>query len=449
MGANIGTTMTAQLIAFKLSDIAPFILFLGMIMTIFIKKRLLARIGYIILGFGILFVGLGLMSQAMVPLQSNESFRSFLVNFKNPIIGVLVGALFTAVIQSSSASIGIVQALAMLGLIGLDSAVYVILGQNIGTCITAVLAAIGTSINSKRTAGIHLLFNILGTLIFLIILIPFPIIIDWVESLSGGNISRQIANFHTIFNVTVTILLFPFAKQMIKLISIILPEKYDPDMIERKLKYLNDRFAHNSSMILTLTLKEIKRLGEIVNENLKLSIESFFEVSEKKTEKVLETEITVDFLSDEIIKCLIDFGGEDLPEHDLKILGSLHHVIIDLERISDHAENIAEYCMTLSEKKIQMSPEGIEELRSMCEGVINVMNTSLDIFNNRDLQLLEMFNPLEEDVDRMEETFVNNHIKRLHGKSCDPQAGVIFTNMISDLERVADHATNIAYSIQS
>lgn len=293
------------------------------------------------------------------------------------------------------------------------------------------------------------MFNIIGTIVFLIILLPFPMIVDWIESISGDNISRQIANFHTLFNITVTILLFPFAKQMIKLISLILPEKYDPTVVERKLKYLNDRFAHNSSMILTLTLKELKRLGEIVNDNLKLSIESFFETSEKKTQKVFETEATVDFLSDEIIKCLIDFGGEDLPEHDLKVLGSLHHVIIDLERISDHAENIAEYSMLLAEKKIQMSPEGIEELRSMCEGVITIMNTSLDILNRRDTQLLEMFNPLEEDVDRMEETYVNNHIRRLHGKACDPQAGVIFTNMISDLERVADHATNIAYSIRS
>jgi phosphate:Na+ symporter len=232
MGANIGTTITAQLIAFKLSDIAPFFLFIGMVFTVFVKKRVLSRFGEIILGFGILFVGLTLMSQAMEPLREVEAFRNLLVSFKSPIVGVLFGAVFTAIIQSSSASVGILQALAGLGLIGLDSAVYVILGQNIGTCVTAILAAIGTSANSKRTAGIHLMFNILGTIIYLIIVAIFPAIISWVASFSPGNISRQIANFHTLFNVSITILLFPFAKQMVKLITRVIPEKHEPDRVE-------------------------------------------------------------------------------------------------------------------------------------------------------------------------------------------------------------------------
>ena len=275
MGANIGTTITGQLIAFKLSDIAPFILFIGMLMTIFSKKRKVSKIGEIVLGFGLLFVGITLMSQAMDPLKENEQFRSFLVNFKNPVVGILVGTIFTAVIQSSSASVGILQTLAVLGLIGLDNAVYVILGQNIGTCITAILAAIGTSANSKRTAGIHLMFNILGTTIYMILLGIFPGLVPIIESLSPGDAARQIANFHTLFNLSVTIMLFPFASLMVKLITRIIPEKQSADAVERKLLYLDERIAQTPAIALSQTLKEINRMGKLARDSLQLSINPF------------------------------------------------------------------------------------------------------------------------------------------------------------------------------
>ena len=292
MGANIGTTITGQLIAFKLSDIAPFILFIGMLMTIFSKKRKVSKIGEIVLGFGLLFVGITLMSQAMDPLKENEQFRSFLVNFKNPVVGILVGTIFTAVIQSSSASVGILQTLAVLGLIGLDNAVYVILGQNIGTCITAILAAIGTSANSKRTAGIHLMFNILGTTIYMILLGIFPGLVPIIESLSPGDAARQIANFHTLFNLSVTIMLFPFASLMVKLITRIIPEKQSADAVERKLLYLDERIAQTPAIALSQTLKEINRMGKLARDSLQLSIEALFEQNEQKAEKVLEFEKT-------------------------------------------------------------------------------------------------------------------------------------------------------------
>jgi phosphate:Na+ symporter len=447
MGANIGTTMTAQLIAFNLSDIAPVILFIGMFMTVFLRKRTLSRLGHIILGFGILFVGLSLMSEAMKPLQYDEAFRNFLVNFKNPLVGVLVGAVFTGIIQSSSASVGILQALAMNGLIGLDSAVFVILGQNIGTCVTAILASIGTSTNSKRAAGIHLMFNIIGTVVYLIVLSIFPGIVDAVIKVSGPNVSRQIANFHTMFNVTVTILLFPFANQMVKLISRILPEKFDPHKVEKKLMFIDRILANNPALIVPLTLKEMNRLAKIAGGNFILALEAFFEGSEKKTDTVLETEKTVDFLCDEITKRIIEFSGYELPEKDSKILGSLHHVIIDLERISDHAENIARYGSALSEKRMQMTSFGEDELKAMSQKVTETLNTGLRIFGNRGNEEFKVFEKLEEEVGEMHKTYMNNHIQRLQEKACDPQAGVIFTNMVSDLERVSDRAANIAYSI--
>lgn len=447
MGANIGTTITAQLIAFKLSDIAPFILFVGMIFTIFIKKRVLTRIGEIILGFGILFVGLMLMTQAMAPLQENEAFRNLLVSFKSPVVGVLFGAVFTAIIQSSSASVGILQALAGLGLIGLDSAVYVILGQNIGTCITAILAAIGTNPNSKRTAGIHLMFNIMGTLIYLVVLGIFPRIITLVASWSPDNISRQIANFHTVFNVSVTLMLFPFAKLMVRLITRLIPEKHEPDRVEKKLVFLDDRIAQTPTIALSQMLKELSRLGEISSDNFRRSLDAFFNRDEQRANRVLDVEKTIDYLTHHITHYLIEFRGMELSEHDLLIMGRLHHVVIDMERIGDLAENIAEFSLSLNEHRATLSPDALEELHTMADKTMETLRVSLEAFRLRDKTKLQEVDMLEQQVDDMKKLYINNHIDRLQEKSCDPQVGVAFTNMVATLERVADHATNIAFSI--
>ena len=448
MGANIGTTITAQLIAFKLSDIAPLILFFGMIFTVFIKKRFISRIGEIVLGFGILFVGLTLMSEAMKPLQEVEAFRNLLVSFKSPVVGVLFGAIFTAVIQSSSASVGILQALAGLGLIGLDSAVYVVLGQNIGTCITAILAAIGTSPNSKRTAGIHLMFNILGTLIYLGVLAVFPSIIAWVASWSPGNVSRQIANFHTLFNVTITILLFPFAKLMVKLITRIIPEKHEPDRVEKKLIYLDERIAQTPTIALSQMLKELSRLGGISADNLRRSLDAFFNRDEQKADRVFNVEKTIDYITHNITHYLIEFRGMDLSEHDLKTMGGLHHVVIDMERIGDLAENIAGFSLSLMERRTQLSPDAQEELQVMADKTMETLRLSLEAFNTRDLSKIKEVDAMEQQVDDMKKQYMNHHIDRLQDKSCDPQVGVVFTNMVATLERIADHATNIAFSIE-
>jgi phosphate:Na+ symporter len=448
MGANIGTTITSQLIAFKLSDIAPLILFVGMLFYVFIRKRSLVRIGEIVLGFGILFMGLSLMSDAMEPLREMESFRRLLVSFKNPLIGILFGALVTAIIQSSSASIGILQALATLGLVSLDSGVYVILGMNIGTCITAILASIGTSVNGKRAAGIHLMIKIIGTVIYLVVLALFPSIVSFVASLSPDNVSRQIANFHTIYNVTVTIVLFPFVKAMVWLIMRIIPEKHASDHVEQKLVYLSERTAQTPGLALTQTLKELSRMGEIAVGNLDRSLQAFFNRDEQAAYRVIEIEKTIDYLSHSITNYMIEFRGLDLSEHDLKTLGSLHHVVIDMERIGDLAENIAEYTLTLMEKRANMTSEAESELRTMAEKTQKTLRMSLDIFDSRDKSRLPVVDAMEQEVDIMKKSFTNNHIDRLQLKACDPQAGVVFTNMVATLERVADHATNIAFSTE-
>lgn len=449
MGANIGTTITAQLIAFKLTDIAPFVLFIGMFMVVFLRKKLVNRVGLVVLGFGLLFLGLSLMSEAMEPLRENETFHHLLVNFRNPVAGILIGATFTAIIQSSSASVGILQSFAMLGLIDLSSAVFVILGQNIGTCVTAVLAAIGTGANSKRAAGIHLMFNIIGTLVFLFLISIFPVITGYVESLSPDNVTRQIANFHTLFNITVTILLFPFANQLVKLITRIVPEKKKPEEMEKKLVYLDERIAQTPTIALGQTLKEINRMGMIAGANLKRAIDAFFDLDEVKMTEVGQVEDTIDYLSDQISNYLIRFRGMDLSDHDLKILGSLHHVIIDLERVGDLAENIAGYAATVKEKKTKFTEEGYKEMRIMSDKSLETLAISLDVFSKRDKSRISQVANLEEEVDQMKRDFIQNHVDRLQVKACDPQSGVVFTNLIATLERVADHANNITRTLES
>lgn len=448
MGANIGTTITAQLIAFKLSDIAPIILFVGVVMTIFMRLRRMNRLGEIILGFGMLFVGLTLMSTAMEPLREVEAFRNFLINFKSPVIGVIVGAVFTAIIQSSSASVGILQTFAMMGMVGLDSAVYVILGQNIGTCITAILSAIGTSTNSKRTAGIHLMFNVLGTIIYLIVLTVLPGIVTWVQSFSPDNVARQIANFHTIFNVSITILLFPFAKPMVNLSSLIISDKAKPGTVEKRLIYLDARIAQTPAIALTQTIKELNRMGAITCENFNCALDAFFSLDEQKIRQVVEVEKTIDFLSDNITNYMIVFRGTDLPDHDLVQLGKLHHVIIDLERIGDRAENIAEYTMTLIDSKEKMTPSALDEMKHISDKTMMVFKKSLDIFQSRDCSRIGELELMKKEVDKLQKEYTVNHIGRLQEELCRPHTGVVFTNMLASLERIASHSINIAYAIE-
>jgi len=448
MGANIGTTITGQLIAFNLSDIAPLILFIGMLFYVFVRRRSLVRIGEIVLGFGVLFVGLSLMAQDMDALREMESFHRLLVSFKNPVIGVLFGTLFTAIIQSSSAAVGILQTLATLGLVSLDTGVYVVLGMNIGTCITAILASIGTNANAKRAAGIHLMIKIIGMLIYLVVLALFPSIVSFIVSLSPDNVSRQIANFHTLFNVSITIILFPFTKLMVRLIERIIPDKHASDHVEQKLMYLSERTAQTPGIALTQTLKELSRMGEIAAGNLDRSLKAFFNRDEQTAYRVIEIEKTIDYLSHSITNYMIEFRGLDLSETDLKTLGSLHHVVIDMERIGDLAENIAEYTLTMMEKRANMTSEAEAELRTMAEKTKETLRMSLDIFDRRDKSRLPVVDAMEQEVDIMKKSFTNNHIDRLQSKACDPQTGVIFTNMVATLERVADHATNIAFSTE-
>jgi len=447
MGANIGTTITAQLIAFKLTAVAPLAILIGVVLILFAKKKSIQRLGEIVAGFGILFMGMELMSDAMEPLREVKAFQDFMVSFKNPIVGVLVGLMVTAIIQSSSASVGILQALAMQNLIGLDAAVYVLFGQNIGTCVTALLASIGTSVTARRAAVIHLMFNVIGTVVFLIVLqLPFIPFIEFIKSLSPNDTVRQIANAHTGFNIVVTALLFPLSNQLVALSKKIIPGK-DKAVEERRLHFLDERILETPPIAVAQLQKEIKRMGELAKANLELAMDAFFTEDEAKAQEVLEREEIINFLNHEITNYLVKMNGLKLPAEDLRLVSSLFHVLSDIERVGDHAENLVEYALYRIENKLVFSEVADNELRGMKDKVSQLFADSLQALYKQDKEIAKTVEPREQEIDALQKELRSSHIERLNKQQCSPSSGMLFLDIVNNLERVADHASNIAYSV--
>ena len=448
MGANIGTTITAQILAFKIDTFAPLILFIGVVLALFINKKLAHNIGQIVLGFGLLFIGMTLMSSAVEPLKTNETFVNFLMSFDNPVLAVLAGAAFTAIVQSSSASVGVAQAFAAQGLITFDVALFIILGMNIGTCITAVLAAIPSSKESKKAALMHVLFNVIGTIIFGTIIAIFPIIQTWIAQLSPGDVPRQIANFHLLFNVSTVVVLFPFSNYIIRFVEKVLPADPEQQMLQKRLVYLDKNLAFVPGVGVTQAHRELCRMGKIARDNLSLSLEAFFEADEEKAKQVLEVEETINFLNHQITGCLVQLRGLELTASEVSKLSMMFHVVADLERIGDHAENIAEYAVMEGEHKAKISPKAMDELREISARTMEVLDISLDIYEREARERLLLASEAEELVDDLQEKLINNHVNRLMSEVCDPRGGVVFTDMVTDLERCADHAINVAFAIE-
>ena len=446
MGANIGTTITAQLIAFKLTKIAPVAVFLGIILIFFAKKRSLKKFGEILAGFGILFMGMDLMSGAMSPLRDNPDFAKFMIKFENPLFGVLAGCLVTVLVQSSSASIGLLQALAMQQLIGLDGAIFILFGQNIGTCVTAVLASIGANATAKRAAGFHLLFNIVGTALFMILIwagVPF---VPFIKSISGVDTARQIANAHTVFNVATTVILFPLAGQMVKLVEWILPSKPE-DISDKKLKYLDMLILETPPIAVGQIMKEINRMAALARNNVEKAIEAFIHKDERLIAEVFKREDTINFLNREITRYLVKVNGLDLPNHDLNLVGGFFHVVNDIERIGDHAENLAEYAEYSIDNRLSYSDVALKEVKEMTDRVLAMLDDAIEAYNTRDKLLVQRIEPQEQHIDEMKAALRSQHIQRLNRSQCSPGPGVIYLDVVSNLERIADHATNIAYSV--
>lgn len=449
MGANIGTTITGQLIALDISAIAPLIAFAGVVMIVFIKKEKLHHIGNIIAGLGVLFIGMSMMGQAMEPLRESQLFIDAVSKFSNPLVGILVGTLFTAIIQSSSASVGILQALAGSGIIGLPQAVYVLFGQNIGTCITAVLASIGTKTDAKRTTVIHLMFNIIGTMVFTVICIVTPFV-TFMESLTPGNPVAQIANVHTTFNVVTTLLLLPFGNLMAKAATKILPGGKEEEEEQRKLTYLlpiDTRKTHQvgqTSVLLEQLSNEVSRMFSFVVKNARAGFEAVLSGKCDKMEKIEDCEEYIDYLNAEIAKFISKAMTLEMTAEDSRRINCYFSIVGNMERIGDHAMNIAEYAQDLYEKGIKLSGFALDEIRQMQEVTLETLEDIRYGHNQTGVRILELTAKNEQKMDDMRDTFRANQIVRMHEGTCSSEAGILFSEMITDFERIGDHALNIA-----
>lgn len=450
LGASIGTTITAQIIALDIDPWAPLILFIGILLTQFIKNRTAKKAGAIVLGFGILFVGINLMGDAVKAMELGGMVAGFLHNVHNPVLSLLFGAVFTLVIQSSSAAVGILQVIVASSLgasMGLEEVVYMIMGMNVGAVAPLVLSALSGNRLSKRAAASQTAIKLLSAISFSILMLIFPAIIAFVKNLSPNDVSRQVANFHTIYNSVSAVLMFPLIKPVAKLAEKLMPDSAEDEFYSRKLLYCSNDVSKSPAIMITQAHKEIMRFADICRANLHTALESFFDRDEDKAEAVIEREKTINFLNHEINSYLVSLYGKGLHESDVSRVSTMLSVASDLERIGDLAENIAEYTQIAASNKAKFSPAALDDLGEMAEKVEYMVDLSMKCYDKEDRELLAEARAVEEQVDAMQEEKTENHIERLKAEICDPRGGVVYTDMVSDLERISDHATNIAEGI--
>lgn len=443
MGANIGTTITAQLVAFKLTDYAPLFIAIGALIVMSAKAKKRREVGNIILGFGILFLGMSTMSGAMKPLATSPIFSNMVVAIgHNWFIGIFVGLAMTAVLQSSSATTGILISLATAGAINIQAALPILFGCNIGTCVTALLACMGANKTAKKAAIMHLMFNVIGTIIFL----PFiPLMVGIVMKMSPDDVSRQIANSHTIFNIVATVVMFPFIKIMINFVNKLIPGEDEIEKVGPK--YIDDKILETPVIAAGQVMKETIRMANKAKQNLELSMEAFNNNDDKLVEKVYENEKIINVLEEAITAYLVKLSKCDLSDKEKNIVTATFHVITDIERIGDHAENIAELALQKSFKKITYSEEAVKELEIVYNNTLEALAISIDAYESRDLEKAEFVYGVEQAIDTNQKEYRDNHIKRLHDGKCGAYEGAIFVDLLSNFERIGDHATNIADSV--
>ena len=449
MGANIGTTITAQITAFNLSAYAPMILFVGAVMYLFVKKDMVKYVGSVIMGFGMLFEGLALMKAAIAPLAETEAFINMISALENPFLIVLFGVLFTALLQSSSSATVIFQAFAVQGIITYETSVFLVIGAAIGSVTPNILASLTMSRNGKRTALLNLMFNLIRAAILMTLILIFPQILTVIKSLSPDNVARQIANTHTIFAIFAVLVMLPFSDYIVKLTQKLLPLKPEESRSgeERKLMYMTQTGAIPSAVALSQAQREIARMGEIASRNLKTAIKCFFEQDDSLAELVEETEDTVNYLDRAIIAKLVELRTLEMTPRDLSRVYHMTLVVADIERLSDHAENIIEYEAQVHSGKATLSKDAMDELRNLADLSLQSVDLCLSIFAGDDYDRLQEAEDLEDLVDDTQETIIGNHVKRLMNATCDPMGGVVFTDMATDLERCSDHAINIATAL--
>ena len=448
MGANIGTTVTGVMIAINLTAIAPIAVLIGVVMISFIKRNSVKHIGQIIAGFGILFMGMKMMSTAMEPLSESEVFTSLMTSFLKPAFwGVLVGLVFTAIIQSSSASVGVLQALGAAGAITLPSAIYVIYGQNIGTCVTALISSVGTSKTARRTAVVHLMFNVFGAILFIVISMLFPFA-ELVQRIAPGNVMAQISIVHVIFNIVCTAIMLPLSSLLVKVACKVIPGS-DPVKSSNSLAYLDARILSTPPVAVAQLFKEVDRMGQLAKETLGMAMDALITQDNTKVDQIYENENTINFLNRGIAEYLVKINGLDLEDYDRQALGSMYHVISDMERIGDHSENLCELAQTLKKSKQKFSPWAVEQATEMRNRVEAMLEEALQMFASRETQpqMAADINRREEIIDDATQELKDLHIERLNQGKCSVVAGTVFMDMLTNLERIADHCTNIAYSM--
>ncbi len=448
MGANIGTTITSQLIAFNLSELAPVIIMAGIIMLMFCKKTKVQRTGEVLLGFGILFMGLNAMSTSMAVLKESPKVVEIMGSLDSHFLALFVGIVVTAVLQSSSATVGIILLLANQGLLDMRICFFIILGCNIGACVSALLAGLGGKRDAKRAALIHLLFNIIGTIImYVVISVGLEPITGFIENISGHNPGREVANTHTLIKIVEVLMLAPFNRQLVKLTGFFVKKEEKKETDGYGLLYIGEKSVYSPTTAVFDAIREMERMGQMAITNLERAMNALITLEESDIKEVYEVEKQIDYLNREITSYLVKINETTLPVDDAKSIGGLFHIVNDIERIGDHAENIADAAKTRLEHDIEFSPMARSELSGMLDLVIKVTTYALDMFSHNNLEHMEEIQELEEQVDQTERQLQESHVQRLTRGECTASAGMIFSDIISGLERVSDHATNIAFSL--
>ncbi len=453
MGANIGTTITSQLVSFDLERYAPIFLAVGVIMYMFVKKEKVNHFGEIIVGFGVLFLGISLMGNAVNPLKESVEVQHLFASLSNPFIALLIGWAVTALIQSSSVTVSIIVVLASKGMFdeNLLICLFIILGCNLGACMTALLTSLSGKKDAKRAAMIHFLFNLVGSIIMFILLTFFG---GWIQNLlfniiSKGQAGNYIANSHTLFKIFQVAVLLPFSSLLVKATYLVVPGDEKEKVAygdSFKLQFIGSKAVFNPATAVVSAQNEIERMASLASDNLNRSINALMTLDEDTINEVFDVEKNIDYLSHEISAYLVRLTQMTVPIEDLRNIGGLFHVVNDIERIGDHATNIAEAARKKKEKDIKFSKAAVSELTQMVDAVNENMHLCIETFISKDDKNIDRIEALESMVDQMEIDFQDSHIDRITKGECTPEAGIIFTDLITGLERVCDHATNIAFA---
>ncbi|MCR4831363.1 MAG: Na/Pi cotransporter family protein [Pseudobutyrivibrio sp.] len=453
LGANIGTTITAQITAFNIATFTPFLLFIGAVMYLFMKNNLTKHIGSVIMGFGMLFQGITIMKAAIAPLSKSAMFINFLSTLRNPFLALVFGVAFTALLQSSSSATVIFQAFVVQGILDYDIAVYLVIGAAIGSVTPNLLASLTANRNGKRSAILNLLFNLFRAAVIIVIIhisdwLGHPLL-GWIQTLSADP-GRQIANTHTIFAILAVVVLFPVTDYIIKLTYTFIPELPEETRAaeDRQLVFMTQVNNVPPNMAIHQAQLEAARMGAIAAENFEKAIDCFFDYSAEKVEDVEEREETVNILNHAIQDAMVKLQALDLTPENLRRISAITIAVTDIERISDHAENIIEYATRMKNKKTKLSKKASKELKDMADNSMEVVELAIDTFASENYDNLSKIEKIESKVDKQEKQLINHHIERLMENKCEPIAGVIFSDMVTDLERCADHAINIAYALK-